>query len=121
MSTNILGSIAKIDNALCNYYTLMNRTDYFDDDGIGKFEKFCISNAFEDDDIPQELDVEIDDCLLIEFDDNFPLHHISNNQDRKNQIFSIIKYCHQHGKVPIQFTNMDDIQYKEKEKQKYKS
>lgn len=43
--------IQEIDQLLGQYYISKNRTDYFDEDGIGKFRSFCNDNEITDIDL----------------------------------------------------------------------
>eukprot|EP01084_Bolivina_argentea_P236583 397759_1 len=83
--------IAKIDKELENYYKLLGRDNYIDDDGIGKFIAFTQDNGFESDDIREELEVEDpEDSMLIDFDDNFPFIESFKPKDQKETAKAMI-------------------------------
>eukprot|EP01083_Nonionella_stella_P102604 291972_1 len=85
------GIIDAIDIWLASYYKSNGRNDYFED-GVGKFSRFCANEGFEDDDIETELDVEDPaDCLLTEFDDDFPMKTpITDEAERNVFIYGIL-------------------------------
>eukprot|EP01084_Bolivina_argentea_P264922 448923_1 len=59
------GLIARIDKGLGEYYEYVSpsRKSYYNADGIGKFALFCNDNAFEDDDVKEELtETDGDEC-----------------------------------------------------------
>ena len=61
--------IDKIDNALNIYYkstlllTCAKRNEYMNNDGIGKFAKFCMENGFMDEDVLSEIEIHPPDCM----------------------------------------------------------
>eukprot|EP01084_Bolivina_argentea_P147507 258062_1 len=83
--------IQQIDQGLSRYYKLHNINDYFNNDERGKFEEFCDENGFDDNDVKEELDQDIDDCCLTDFDDDFPINDVTN--DKNQIIFDVIKQC----------------------------
>ncbi len=99
--------ITQIDILLGAYYKLMNRRDYFDDDGIGKFAAFCDDNGFDDDDVCEELEEE--ECTLEDFADdddiiNFPFSYPYGDPTKKKEIIlKILKtlktFCDEPGKL----------------------
>eukprot|EP01083_Nonionella_stella_P199338 731035_1 len=95
------GVIDAIDNWLALYYKSNGRNDYFED-GVGKFSVFCAKEGFEDDDIETELDVEDPaDCLLTEFDDDFPMKTpITDEAERNVFIYGIL--CKYKDDVPLE-------------------
>eukprot|EP01084_Bolivina_argentea_P082987 150248_1 len=87
-------SIQKIDAGLASYYKTHGRDDYFNDDNIGKFEASCEENGFGEEDIADELETSAEECMLLDFDDNFP----GVKEGDLEAIFAIIKQCHSAGK-----------------------
>ncbi len=82
----------KIDSGLAAYYAICRRSDYFNEDGKGKFILFAEQNKLSEEDINLELgdSVNPDDCLFIDIDDDFPLkkeYHSGN--DRKTAVFKV--------------------------------
>ena len=95
-------SVIRIDEALADYYLDCGLTDYHDNsqDNIGKFAGYCKANGIESDDIDEELTYDAMECLLIDFDQDFPLKNhinITNKRERGIAIFDILKHCHQYG------------------------
>eukprot|EP01084_Bolivina_argentea_P079569 144318_1 len=88
-------SIDLIDQRLAKYYKKKGRNDYYDD-GVGKFKQYCVENGFEDDGLEEEMDQEdAEDCMFVEFDDNFPFKtQPSDEKEQKTIILSIIKKCY---------------------------
>eukprot|EP01084_Bolivina_argentea_P302259 521706_1 len=82
-------SIKKIDAGLSRYYKLWQR-DYFDDEFIGKFEAACEEDGFGEEDIQEELQTSAEECMVLDFDDNFP--GVKNNN--LESIFTVIKKCY---------------------------
>eukprot|EP01084_Bolivina_argentea_P082990 150257_1 len=113
-------SIKKIDAGLASYYKTHGRDDYFNDDNIGKFEASCEENGFGEEDIADELETSAEECMLLDFDDNFP--GVKNNN--LEAIFAVIKKCHSGGRN-LQLLRNDAIfsktvtQTEEKKKMKY--
>eukprot|EP01084_Bolivina_argentea_P197729 338791_1 len=60
------------------------------------FSMFCEDNAFDDNGVSYEINVEnLQNCMLIEFDPNFPFPtELTTNSDRKNKIFNLLKICY---------------------------
>eukprot|EP01083_Nonionella_stella_P140372 430334_1 len=94
-------SITQVDNALREYYLHMGRTDYINEAGNGLFEEYAIDNGFEDPDIETELETDPTDCLLVAFDEDFPLHGDIQGDKRLQAIHNILKHIVQHGEAPI--------------------
>ncbi|MEM7362193.1 MAG: hypothetical protein AAF335_04250 [Bacteroidota bacterium] len=80
----------KIDHGLNIYYQSKEIYDYFDDNGKGKFSKFCQEDGFDTETIEEEFKGNIEDCSLLDFDDNFPLPK-NNTSDQRTLIFNFIK------------------------------
>eukprot|EP01083_Nonionella_stella_P196525 723041_1 len=99
-STPDEGVIDAIDHWLALYYKSNGRNDYFED-GVGKFSRFCANEGFEDDDIETELDVEDPaDCLLTEFDDDFPMETPITDEAERN-VFICDILCKYKDYVPL--------------------
>eukprot|EP01083_Nonionella_stella_P140374 430337_1 len=93
-------SITQVDNALREYYLHMGRTDYINEAGNGLFKQFVVDNGLEDEDIRCELDENATDCILIEFDVDFPLDSDIQGDKRLQAIQHILKHIAGHGEVP---------------------
>eukprot|EP01084_Bolivina_argentea_P048752 89771_1 len=92
-------SLIRVDNGLAKYYVQCDRTDYFQDN-IGKFCAYCKANGIDSDDIDEELKYDPVDCLLTDFDQDFPIINIENiksKNDRLLYIFTVLKNCHKFG------------------------
>eukprot|EP01084_Bolivina_argentea_P244107 409039_1 len=91
--------IDKIDNGLKQYYYRMNRTDYTNSEGVGKFKAFTQGFG-----IMKKLvewldwDMDDDDFDIHFLDEKFPLKPPKQNkQERKKEIIKIIKNVVTHG------------------------
>eukprot|EP01084_Bolivina_argentea_P158839 276682_1 len=83
--------IVKINKALADYYVKVGNKSYFEGAEEGKFKAFCDDNGFEDKDILQELQQDPDDCVILEFDEEFPLDPpIDDENERNETIFKIL-------------------------------
>eukprot|EP01084_Bolivina_argentea_P021362 39685_1 len=83
-------TINQIDDAIARYYKSL-RTDY-----NANFATFCIENAFDDETLEEELNVEPEDCLLIYFDDNFPFNEqnkCKSEDEQQTFIHNLLKQC----------------------------
>eukprot|EP01084_Bolivina_argentea_P204637 349496_1 len=101
--TNKLSVIDRIDRGLGIYYNCFPHIKYKTNDGIGKFSAFC-QDQFDNDQeaIIDEINCTAEDCMLIAFDDAFPIHHhIQNERKRVQLIYEIIKHCYLYGAPPI--------------------
>eukprot|EP01084_Bolivina_argentea_P141080 247948_1 len=101
-----MAAVDKIDKALGQYYSMLGRNDYFDENKIGQFKKECEDNGFVDDsDVKTELDADVDECMLIDFEfyDNFPFNEPP--EDRLETILQILKQCYNNGSVAPEFTS----------------
>ncbi|MEM7361971.1 MAG: hypothetical protein AAF335_03085 [Bacteroidota bacterium] len=74
--------IDQIDQHVNTYYTSLN-IPYLDADGNGKFKNFCIGNDIDDETVVEELKESPDDCMLVDFDEDFPFVHESLSQLQK--------------------------------------
>eukprot|EP01083_Nonionella_stella_P286766 976036_1 len=92
--------VYQIDVALEAYYIEMGRKDYKNDEGEGKFKQYTDDNGFEDADLKVELQADPSDCLLVEFDRDFPLIDDIHGDDRLKAIQDILKYIAANGKAP---------------------
>eukprot|EP01084_Bolivina_argentea_P008004 14981_1 len=97
----MVSNLNNLDAALGQYYKSLNRYDYEDTDGVSVFKQFCDVNGFDSDGIADEMDLPPEDCMICEFDDNFPLKQtIEHHTARISAIYKIIKYCYENGKSP---------------------
>eukprot|EP01084_Bolivina_argentea_P275904 470623_1 len=78
-------SIEQIDIALARYYKSLGQP--YDK----LFAGYCEDNGLEDDTLDEELEVDPSDCLLIDFDENFPFAKAP--KDRGQAIFDMIRKC----------------------------
>eukprot|EP01083_Nonionella_stella_P059155 154778_1 len=92
--------VYQMDVALEAYYIEMGRKDYKNDEGEGKFKQYTDDNGFEDADLKVELQADPSDCLLVEFDRDFPLIDDIHGDDRLKAIQDILKYIAANGKAP---------------------
>eukprot|EP01084_Bolivina_argentea_P076522 138696_1 len=96
-----MSTIKQIDVALAAHYNNLNRDDYYDDNGRGKFIVFVEENKIDHTQIASQLsdNVNPNDCKLLSMDSNFPLNKkYYDNDERNAEIFRIFKRCYQHGK-----------------------
>eukprot|EP01083_Nonionella_stella_P147863 467139_1 len=92
--------IRRMDQALQKYYESVNAVYEINDDDIGLFEAYCNDNDIHDDDLTTELEEDPADCILVEFDERFPLSPPQSDEAiRAQQIFTILKACHEDGGV----------------------
>eukprot|EP01084_Bolivina_argentea_P302242 521676_1 len=83
--------IAKIDTALGHHYKQYDM-DYFDEDNIGKFKKFCDGTTFDDNTIRNELNSDSEQSIILHFDEHFPLDESINDMNQKRKkILEILK------------------------------
>eukprot|EP01084_Bolivina_argentea_P046573 85773_1 len=114
---NDLKGFKRIDHGLRLYYEMMGRTDYKNDNGIGKFMEYVEENDLQEDEIDEEFNGEAENCTYTDFDDNFPFKKETkdNNKDEKDdnkdnmktesdniqdpgkKIFDILKYCYKYA------------------------
>eukprot|EP01084_Bolivina_argentea_P079667 144459_1 len=95
----------KIDRGLEKYYNDFGRNDYKNEENIGKFMKEA--EGFEDEDIKENLDAtNVDDCLLIDFDDNFP------GGASREEILRILKYISVNGSYPVRLVQNAQLDLK---------
>eukprot|EP01084_Bolivina_argentea_P060759 111007_1 len=94
--------IESIDEKLGEYYKKYGNNHYFDQDGIGKFEKFCDKNGFEDETVITEMEGGIpEESLLVDFDDDFPLGSSFIDKKKKEvEIFKVLKYIYENNEIP---------------------
>eukprot|EP01084_Bolivina_argentea_P097171 174697_1 len=97
MSTRL---IIGIDSGIAIYYEDCGRDDYYDEEKSGKFMSFCIANDLDDDDIERELNNDPQDCILLDFDQEFPLINADPNDcDIKTKMFKVLIHFY-HLKIP---------------------
>eukprot|EP01084_Bolivina_argentea_P007982 14937_1 len=108
MSTSTFTSVfERIDAALNRYYISLEKSDYMNTDGIGKFLAFCRQEEFDVNEIDEELD-DIEDCMYLDFDDSFPFLPEYRNKDDFNKrqfIFDLIKKCYANPAIKFESNN----------------
>eukprot|EP01084_Bolivina_argentea_P000220 419_1 len=83
-------SIQQIDKYLQKYYESL-QIPY-----NSLFADYCNANALDDDLVAEEFDAGADDCILVDFDENFPFPKPPKNEaDRNKKIFDLIKKGYQ--------------------------
>ena len=97
-----------MDKALGEYYKQCGRDDYYDEYRCSKFIRFMHENEFEEEHLEDQLGkgATLDNCDLIEMDDNFPLLKSNNNDTinkifRKKDVFEVLQHCDKYGLSPI--------------------
>ena len=82
--------IDKIDQALERYYKWTDKGEEYKEDRVGKFKAFCEDNGI---DIDDEMEVDPQDAMIVEFDEDFPFPpDTADDEDAKKQwIFNLIK------------------------------
>eukprot|EP01084_Bolivina_argentea_P293717 505222_1 len=101
MSETLNDNLKIMDCALNEYYCMLQRNDYYSN-GIGKFSVFCHENGIDATDIEDELKENASNCLLTDFDAQFPFHEsvkINNENERLKKILEVLKYCYKYQKV----------------------
>eukprot|EP01084_Bolivina_argentea_P235586 396395_1 len=95
--------IDKIDEGLEQYYIHFNRNDYKDEEGIGKFKAYAEEEGFDDNGVQDDLNqTDPDECMVIDFDADFPLKtQINDENKRAQEILRILKYICVNGSYPI--------------------
>lgn len=100
MST--LTGFDKIDHGMGQYYASKGNTDYFDENGIGKFKVYVTENDYPEDDIDEELEEGADGCGYVDFFgddiDDFPFNDDDKEKDEDDKreiIFNKIKECYE--------------------------
>ena len=106
----------------------------------GLFAQWVDENGFDDESLEQEMDGDpsvlvfsidiwwqnalslillcrLQDCTIIEFDDNFPLLIAENDKEKRNgKIFKVIRYCYKNNRPPLGVEASDlELQIDEKE------
>ena len=89
-------SIAQIDKALREYYKALGKEEqYIQDDGRGLMEYFCDENGVDEEGLKDEMNVDPADCMLLDFDNDFPTkEQIDNDEQRQEYVFKILKQCY---------------------------
>eukprot|EP01083_Nonionella_stella_P146399 460363_1 len=63
--------IGRIDHALLLYYNAFPNATYNTSDGRNKFKAYCEDEfAMDDDEIQEEIEGGLEDCILIQFDED---------------------------------------------------
>eukprot|EP01084_Bolivina_argentea_P280939 480551_1 len=81
----IMPKIGDICNALEKYYKTLDKP--YDK----LFSNYCDVNGLDDDAVAEELEQNPTDCLLVDFDEDFPFKE--EHADREQAIFKIIQQC----------------------------
>eukprot|EP01084_Bolivina_argentea_P254320 427531_1 len=96
--------IDKIDNGLQEHYERLGRKNNYtviDEDtylAISKFRKHVKSNMWDEEAVQSELNMNAADCLLCDFDEEFPLDPEITDEDLKiRKIFEILKQIAENG------------------------
>lgn len=85
------GTIEKMDKQLHQYYSWLG-VPYINQEGVGKFQEFCDHNGFDTDNIEDELDGDMNNCQLLEFDAYFP-SDLQDEDAKKEELFNFLKEC----------------------------
>ena len=97
--------LMRMDSALGRFYDGIGRCDYYDGDAaIGKLAAFCRANGVDSEGVDEEMDCAPTDCLLVDFDPDFPLQNgnaIRSPHDRAAAIFAVLRRCHQYGHCDV--------------------
>eukprot|EP01084_Bolivina_argentea_P032316 59788_1 len=81
-----LNKQTQIDCALGRYYKHnVNQTQYFDNNGIGKFKEWCEANGYDTESIEGDLELGPSEGCMVEFDNNIPT--------TRHNTFDIIMRC----------------------------
>eukprot|EP01084_Bolivina_argentea_P183223 316204_1 len=87
--------LKQIDDALGRYYARLHKDGYFNDHGEGKFLEYCEANGFDNDDvISEEIHQDVEENMLLDFDENFPFPENQQPENKSQQIWNILKKCH---------------------------
>ena len=105
-------SFGFIDKILGEYYKMNGIKDYFDENGAGIFSKYIEENGYEEEEIGEELgdDANYEDCVYLDFDDNFPFKKNTKSQidleeDEKQEIlFNLLRNIVKFGRIAITFS-----------------
>eukprot|EP01084_Bolivina_argentea_P157422 274340_1 len=97
-----------IDDALAEYYSRLNISNYYDNDGVGLFMNYIKNEELDDPALPieQELGDACDpnDCAYtwINHDILFPIPSYVKipSNDKEMFIFHILQYCYRHSEPP---------------------
>eukprot|EP01084_Bolivina_argentea_P011002 20551_1 len=80
------------------------------------FSTYCEDNGLDEETIEEELKQQPEDCLLVDFDDDFPFE--KEPKDRARAIFDMIIKCNNHPKitfdVPSPILDQDSFTLEEK-------
>ena len=82
-----MATLDELEKGLQRYYQLMG-AEYDEGNGL---KAYCEENGFED--MKEELiDNEVDDCMLLEFDENIPFKKkYDNEEDKKKAIYALLQ------------------------------
>ena len=84
--------IKQICRGLSKYYKSLGKQYEVNDDGKGIFEVFCDDNGL-DETIEDELKEDVEQCMLVDFDEDFPLKKPMNDDAKKKFILQTINDC----------------------------
>lgn len=91
------GAVAKVDEGLAIYYRECGRTDYVNNDGVGKFAEFMERRGHKNEEaVGQELGdgACAGNCSFLAMDDDFPLSRDYESEERRNEtIFKVFQFC----------------------------
>ena len=90
MYRNIM-TFDKMEQRLNVFYENNGDNEYFDDDNVGKLGKWMKMNQFDVDDIESELKLSHSECMLVDFDKEFPV--VPSDLigiDRRKQIYNLL-------------------------------
>eukprot|EP01084_Bolivina_argentea_P292504 502867_1 len=73
----------------------------------GQFSSFCDENALDDDTLQEELQQTPEDCLLVDFDEEFPFEKPLDENDQAKIIFDLIVKCWEDPQCKFIPKNMD--------------
>lgn len=109
----------RLDNAMDAYYQSLDRHDYFEHGrkDRGKLSVFCISNGLEIDDVADELQYGPSQCLLLDFDPNFPLQPDDRDLSKSQRdaiTFKVIRRCYKMSTVPPRRPSVSSLSMTEK-------
>ena len=98
----------RIDDALCDYYQSLGRSNYRDGEGVGLFLKYVISEELNDDALPIEDELGDDcnpsDCAYswMYHDAEFPIpdYAVIPEAQKEAFIFYVLRFCYKFSIPP---------------------
>eukprot|EP01083_Nonionella_stella_P076011 206914_1 len=80
--------LKRIDQSLARYYEYFGRNDYLNDEGFGTFLEYCHVNDLQDFDAVEDELEDVDSCVYLDFDEQFPFtEEYKQKDDHQKQIF----------------------------------